>query len=462
MDGPTSETWDKHIATPPVKPYFEMKLGLEFENEEDAYKCYNEYAGVIGFSIRKEFVNKNKIHGYVASRKFTCWKEGYRVKNKRDISNIFILLLRPSFLICCHRKERLIAHELDMVDDSGICPKLAWKFACRQAGGPECLGFTRRDQKITYGTRKTDLKLGEAATLLESFENRRSKDPACHLSVLLNVDDLITNIFWADARMIKDYNVYVDVLSFDTTYRTKKSYRPLALFVGLNNHRQMVIFGAALLYDEITESFKWLFEAFLRAMSGKNLKTIITDQDPAMGKAISFVMPLPETYHRLCVWHLEQNALKHLGHVYRGTYDLRENDWLRNTFQLKEKWSMVNSCEEDRHICSYQVRAHGNSRKHKVTTDRAKLLVTCSCKLFEFLGILCRHALRVLDLINVKMEIPSHDILKRWTKDVSVVDFVSENECCIVDDPVLKINGRYRSICPALVQLTTEAVESEE
>ncbi|KAG8372507.1 hypothetical protein BUALT_Bualt12G0073400 [Buddleja alternifolia] len=343
MDGPTSETWDKYIATPPVKPYFEMKLGLEFENEEDACKCYNEYAGAI-------------VANKMGNIKLSPLKQ-----------NIFILLLRPSFLICCHRKERLIAHELDMADDSGICPKLAWKFACRQAGGPECLGFTRRDQKITYGTRKTDLKRGEAATLLESFENRRSKDPAFHFSVLLNEDDLITNIFWADARMIKDYNVYVDVFSFDTTYRTKKSYRPLALFVGLNNHRQMVIFGAALLYDETTESFKWLFEAFLRAMSGKKLKTIITNQDSAMGKAISFVMPLPETYHRLCVWHLEQNALKHLGHVYKSNvsfandfknlvnnyeyeeefldaqelmldkYDLRENDWLRNTFQLKEK-----------------------------------------------------------------------------------------------------------------------------
>ncbi|CAN6686384.1 unnamed protein product [Malus baccata var. baccata] len=42
--------------------------------------------------------------------------------------------------------------------------------------------------------------------------------------------------------------------------------------------------------------------------------------------------------------------------------------------------------------------------------------VSCSCKMYESMCLLCRHALRVL---NVKSwtEIPSQHILKRWTKD---------------------------------------------
>jgi zinc finger SWIM domain-containing protein 3 len=60
-----------------------------------------------------------------------------------------------------------------------------------------------------------------------------------------------------------------DVITFDTTYKTNKDYRPLGVFVGLNNHRQTVIFGATLLYDETTPSFQWLFETFFKAMSEK-------------------------------------------------------------------------------------------------------------------------------------------------------------------------------------------------
>lgn len=56
--------------------------------------------------------------------------------------------------------------------------------------------------------------------------------------------------------MIRDYKIYGDTVSFDTTYRTNKEYLSLALLVGLNNHREMIIFGATLLYEESTESFE--------------------------------------------------------------------------------------------------------------------------------------------------------------------------------------------------------------
>ncbi|XP_009765927.1 protein FAR1-RELATED SEQUENCE 7-like isoform X2 [Nicotiana tabacum] len=60
-----------------------IKLGMEFDSDEQAYECYIEYAAALGFSVRKEYANKNKVQGYVTSRKFTCHKEGYRSKDKR-------------------------------------------------------------------------------------------------------------------------------------------------------------------------------------------------------------------------------------------------------------------------------------------------------------------------------------------------------------------------------------------
>ena len=41
---------------------------------------------------------------------------------------------------------------------------------------------------------------------------------------------------------------------------------------------------------------------------------------------------------------------------------------------------------------------------------------SCSCGMFNRIGILCAHGLKVLDLMNVKI-LPTHYVLKRWTRE---------------------------------------------
>ncbi|KAL6195276.1 hypothetical protein ACLB2K_030896 [Fragaria x ananassa] len=51
------------------------------------------------------------------------------------------------------------------------------------------------------------------------------------------------------------------------------------------------IFGAALISDEIEETYTWLLRTFLESMNGKMPKAVLTDNDEAMRKAIEIVMP---------------------------------------------------------------------------------------------------------------------------------------------------------------------------
>jgi zinc finger SWIM domain-containing protein 3 len=110
-----------------------------------------------------------------------------------------------------------------------------------------------------------------------------------------------------------DYKCFGDVVSFDTTFQTNKFEMPFAPLLGTNHHKQAMIFGATLLFDETISSFVWLFETFLTAMGGKHPSIIFTDQDAAMAGAIAYVFP--NTSHRLCLWHIYLNASKHLSHV---------------------------------------------------------------------------------------------------------------------------------------------------
>jgi zinc finger SWIM domain-containing protein 3 len=139
------------------------------------------------------------------------------------------------------------------------------------------------------------MEKGDAGAILQYFQKKHTEDSSYFYALQLDEDDMITNIFWADARSISDYGLYGDVICFNTTYQTNEYGRPFAPFLGVNHHKQTVIFGAALLYDETADSFKWLFETFLAVMFGKQPKTILTDQSAALAKAISEVFL--ETHH---------------------------------------------------------------------------------------------------------------------------------------------------------------------
>lgn len=56
-----------------------------------------------------------------------------------------------------------------------------------------------------------------------------------------------------------------------------------------------------------------------------------------------------------------------------------------------------------------------SQKTQTVKFDPSNLTLACSCGKFESVGILCVHALKVLNFMNI-FEIPSRYLLKRWTK----------------------------------------------
>jgi zinc finger SWIM domain-containing protein 3 len=262
------------------------------------------------------------------------------------------------------------AAEIDLAYELGLRLKDSYQLMSKQVGGGDNLGFTKQDHKnYLCNKRQKALKFGEAANLERYFRGQLKENPSYYYAFQLDVEELITNIFGDDTRMIIDYGHFGDAITFDTTYSTNRDAWPLGVFLGLNHHRETVVFGATLLFDETTESFVWLFETFQEAMSRKKPITIFIDQDATMSAPIKEVMP--ETYHALCSWHMWQNANRHLGYLLKGgsrfnkdflacvyeyndendflsawnimleKYDARENKWLLDIFKLKEKWAQA-------------------------------------------------------------------------------------------------------------------------
>jgi zinc finger SWIM domain-containing protein 3 len=74
-----------------------------------------------------------------------------------------------------------------------------------------------------------------------------------------------------------DYACFGNAVSFDITFQTNKFEITFSPVFGTNHHKQTIIFGDALLFDESIPSFIWLFQTFLEAMSDKHPSTIFTN-----------------------------------------------------------------------------------------------------------------------------------------------------------------------------------------
>ncbi|XP_074313574.1 protein FAR1-RELATED SEQUENCE 5-like [Silene latifolia] len=112
----------------------------------------------------------------------------------------------------------------------------------------------------------------------------------------------LSGLFWADTISRKNYALFGDMLSIDSTFRTNKYDMVFVPFTAVDQHKRCVTVGAGLLSHESIEAYTWLFKAFLDAMGGCAPKAIITDQCPSMKPAIEEVFP--DTSHRLCMWHI--------------------------------------------------------------------------------------------------------------------------------------------------------------
>ncbi|XP_027121897.1 protein FAR1-RELATED SEQUENCE 5-like [Coffea arabica] len=476
------------------------ELGMEFNSEEDAYKFYNKYAFKMDFSIRKDYLNKDK-DGVTTPRRYSCCKEG--VKRKYEEHNHELHIAQCAHMMPSQRKVSVAqGFQTEISEDAGFSLKQSHEFMGKEVGGMGNVGYTRNDLKRYLRTRRErSLKYGEAVT-------------------------------------------------FDTTYKTNKEYRPLGVFVGFNQHRQIVIFEAALMYDEMIDSFKWAFGTFLEAMCGKRPNTILTDQDHAMAAVISVVMP--ETFHGLCMFHIRRNFMKHLGNHYKENSDLpymfgacmyefeeveqfnrvweaivkkhnlENNEWLSGLYRIRDKWArhFNRVVDEKRHnelIAEYEIRQklpmvglrqtpmlvhasetyaptifvafqneYGESiamvilrqqdaamfveftvirydgRPERIVVfNQNDLSVRCSCKKYKNEGILCGHALKVFDTVGIKI-IPPEYVKKRWTKRARVGDCFDRRRREVVTDPKVTISTRYRELAPAMIKVATRAPMSED
>ena len=383
------------------------KVGQLFDTLLEGNQFYENYAHSVGFSVRASSQTTDKS-GTIRWKYFVCSKEGYLPDKRKDKEQSEVTvktrrrsltregcnanvvfkwveggkyelarfheshthaLASPSkrpFLRSARKVNPVHKSLLHAYSRANIGPSKTFHLLKEQVGGYENVGCTQRDLQNYKRDLQTLLKDFDANVFIDNFRRKQEVNPSFFYAYELDEEGRLRYVFWADGICRKNYSLFGDVVSFDTTYRTNKYNMIFAPFTGVNHHRQTVTFGAAFLANEKIESFAWLFEKFLEAMGGSKPTLLITDQDPAMRVAVKNTFTT--TTHRFCTWHIMKKVSEKVGaslnddDEFNNTFnscvwgsetpdefeatwesimmdfELEENEWMSHMFELRSMW----------------------------------------------------------------------------------------------------------------------------
>ncbi|BBN67412.1 hypothetical protein Prudu_70S000700 [Prunus dulcis] len=336
-------TANGRVYIPEVRNEETPAVGMKFDLLDLVYNFYNRYAFLAGFGIRlhSSFWGKNKKE--ILRKEFVCCKQGaYRRDETRERK-------RQRGISRCNCKAKIVVVKRNGSKKYTI--SLFAKGHNHKMTPSERMHLLRSHRHISDSTKVLIKQLG-------------SVNIPIHQKIEGDGHDRFSRRFWADATSRRAYGFYGDVVVFDTTFNTNRYDLTFAPMLGVNNHGQTIVLACAFLSKETTESFVWMFEEFKKAMPGGEPKTIITDQDAAMARAISIAFPT--TFHRLCIWHITSKFSVKLPHSAYKEYwrefqkviwdtdnkdefdakwnimvtkaGLTDHPWLSSMFDLRESW----------------------------------------------------------------------------------------------------------------------------
>lgn len=358
-----------------------IKVGMKVNSEEEAFDLYNRHALRKGFTIRRG--NKRKINGVVRQREFLCSKQGRR-EDTCDVKKINRLETRTE----CKARIRFTISKDNIWEVSSFNDEHNHDFA---------------DEDEKHNLRSGRKILDAQAAVLCSMVGSGIKPVKSYHFLAKEVcgclDENEFQSTWNDMihkykledngwlkRLYECRDKWCTTLSKDIFSAEMKSTQRSE---SMNNVFHQVL-GTSLTVTQVVE----YYEEKVEYIRQKERDDDFNCKNGSLGEFIS------------------HGGL--LGHA-ASIYTLSAFPMFKKQYLIMRGLS-CNLTKKEGVVHVYEVQKPQGRRVKLVKFDQSNSTVVCSCKLFETLGILCRHALRVLFINNVN-EIPAQYIMRRWTKE---------------------------------------------
>ncbi|KAL2940369.1 Protein FAR1-RELATED SEQUENCE 9, partial [Bienertia sinuspersici] len=120
----------------------------------------------------------------------------------------------------------------------------------------------------------------------------------------------------------------------------------------------------------------------------------------------------------------------------------------------------VTELEQSGGFTTFRVAKFGEDHKaHVVSFSSMETRASCSCQMFEFSGIICRHILAVFRAKNV-LTLPSEYILKRWTRNAKSGALVDEHVGMEPTNMQDSVTIRYTNLRQEAIKFVEEGAKS--
>jgi len=131
--------------------------------------------------------------------------------------------------------------------------------------------------------------------------------------------------------------------------------------------------------------------------------------------------------------------------------------------EFTESLGFIIQKTEDGCISKYSItKDEDPSDTFYVTYNASNKMANCSCKYFEFSGILCRHILGVYIIVDPRT-LPTEYFMKRWTRKARDDDVLLEdnNNNTHDEDASQSTPSRYNALCADAIRCAEKGAGSE-
>ncbi|TXG57907.1 hypothetical protein EZV62_015736 [Acer yangbiense] len=439
----------------------EPESGMEFTSEEDARNYYNAYAKQTGFSIRVNSYYRSKKDNLIISREFCCSKEGFRrgkrarstdseddtkkrrarpitregckalmTVRRRDNGKWFVAKLEKNHnheLVTPAMRHFLRSHkqEYDLNNSSSSSFSsfglLGLSTAPMNILTEDCNSF----RKMGFSVENSVNYIGRGRLSIQRVFPL-TKHRYCKWHIMSKMPKEMGHVYSALPRTFQvEFDKYVNKSEtpeeFESAWHLlldKYNLRGNEWLQSLYIDRKLWVstylretFFAGMHATQKSSSVNSLFDGYV------NARTTLQDFAEQYEKALDDRCEKEgrtefETFYTKPVLKTPLPMEKQAAEIYtRNLFSLFQDE-IFESLVLAVKHS-----EDKGGTGTYEVARFDEEHKvYFVALDVCEQTATCSCKMFEFEGILCRHVIAVFKATNIFM-LPEHYVLKRWTKN---------------------------------------------
>ncbi|KAK8624698.1 hypothetical protein V6N13_089586 [Hibiscus sabdariffa] len=478
--------------------------GMEFESEEAAKAFYNSYARRVGFSTRVSSSRRSRRDGAIIQRQFVCAKEGFRnlnekrtkdreIKRPRTITRVgckaslsvkvqdsgkwvvsgFVREhnheLVPPDQVHCLRSHRQISGPaktlIDTLQAAGMGPRRIMSALIKEYGGISKTWLMAMSGRPPVSI-TTDHDAIIRSAIAQVFPETRHR--FCKWHIFKKCQEKLSHVFLKHPTFEADFHKCVNlpesVEEFESCWLSLVDRYELRdhewLQMMYNDRRHWIpvylrdTFFAEMSITQRSDSMNSYFDGFVnastnlnqffklyeKALESRNEKEVKADYD-TMNTSPALKTPSP----------MEKQASE----LYSRKLFMRFQEELVGTLTF-----MASKSDDDDDIITYQVAKFGEDHKsYFVKFNVLAMKATCSCQMFEFSGLLCRHVLAVFRVTNV-LTLPSHYILKRWTKNARSSVILEERSSDVYTNYLESHTVRYNTLRHEAFKLVDEGSKS--